>query len=182
MRGPLLRQTKIAGEGWHLLEIRALTPSVKSGKSGHTCEMYVLSGQLAGQTLRPWLGSRFFGFLAYEALGYSRRRTYEYEEQQLIGLQCWGFLRESADQTELAGWAKDAGTTKHNRTIAKLRMRFDVDTASMTEQRAAQYACPNEHEHYCHECPVTVSQCPASFHRNHLHELNVAHTALHPSS
>ncbi len=165
---PLMRTTKIAGEGWHLIEIYRLDPQDKFGKMGLTAKFYVLSGQLAGQYLTPWFNENLLSYLAYQALGFSRRRPYEYEPHLLIGLRCWAYLREKEEQTEIVAWEDNALTDKHNKPILKLRLRFGIDTGLMDELRAQQYSCPSGFDHYCHECQVTANKCVASPLRDHL--------------
>lgn len=164
---PLLRSTKIAGAGWHLLEIYELKTQEKFGKAGVATKLYVLSGQLAGQYLTPWLHENLLSYLAYQALGFTRRTNYDYEPQLLVGLRCWVYLREKEEQTEIVEWAKDAMTDKHNRQILRLRMRFDVDLDSVSEKLAQQYSCPSEFDHYCADCHELVAACPASPFRAH---------------
>lgn len=166
--GPLLRTSRIAGEGWHMGEFMSLREETQFGKLGQVARVYLYTGQLAGHFLSPWLPNNLFSYVAYQALGFSRRTTYEHEPHTLVGLRFWALLREDKETTSIVEWGKDALTAKHNRPIICLRTRLDQDVDQMSEKRAAQYSCPKGFDHYCSACDEPVSECPASMHRDFL--------------
>lgn len=167
--GPLLRAAVPVGVGWHMLEIYGLVHDEKRGKTGYATTLFCRYGQLAGYRLEQWFSERYLAFLSYEVLGFGRRLEYDADEPtHLLGLRAWTYMSEREGQLNLGNWDNDSSSRRRNQGMLKRRLRFSVDVDRLKEERAHEYSCTRNFDHYCADCPIRPDQCEASIHRDPL--------------
>jgi len=158
--GPLRLFERPIRDEWVPLEVYSIKPCVwRDNDPGQMLQFYCLAGHPAGHHLQKKLPERFLSYMAYK-IGFSRRIQFDHDPLQMIGLRFWGYLladTEESSDLSFENWDVSNDVLKHNRTIIKLRNRFELDTEDDT--------CPFALDHYCSECPRSVNECPAAIHR-----------------
>jgi hypothetical protein len=167
-RGPILPYKGPARAEWVAVEIRSVERAEwKSGKAAQTLGMYCLTGHPAGVTIPKKVPEGWLSFLAYR-IGFSRRKTYDYDPRHFLGLRFWAYIRPKDDGYDFEEWEVDSRILKDNKLIIAKRLRFDLEAPINDRQEKAYElaACQYDFQHYCFECTKTARECVASPHRS----------------
>lgn len=155
---------------WVPVEILEVTPTKVGDKRGMAVRMYCLAGHPAGYQLTKTFPENWLAYLAYQ-IGFSTRIQYNYDCNELVGLRMWASLKippRLEDEIIFDEWGITSRLMNHNKSILKLRNRFDILPNQIPDGKELEYSCPLDKDSYCSDCTVGVNTCIASPNREQI--------------
>lgn len=159
-RKPVLPWDRQVGDEWVPAQIISSTPGTnRFGKTGAHIKLRALAGSPCTMVLATFWSRKFSSYLARKIFGFSKYDgpTPFRDQLEFTNLRC-SVLVESELSLSTPRFRKVKATASAltwNKTLLAKRARLP----------SSKFVCPKGYKHFCHQCPIGYSQCPAGCHK-----------------